>query len=324
VTDALSPPDPGQAGVVDLFSYFGMLPFTRAEALQAGLTAKQWQQVVKSGRLCRVRQGVYLCERATDDRMKHAQDVASALKWRTNHVACSSSAVALLGLPNPYFSWWSKVPVVIAGPRSDLVHRIRRRQDWDVVPTRWGLCTDLVATAETVAMELPSRQALMVTDQVARHLAGTQDRHVLASEGCRVEVRRRLTYRHDLQALSLANPAADSPAESFYRGLMIEHGFPEPAVGVPTRGASGQQYYIDMLIGRLAIEVDGREKYRDLSVLIDEKGREDDLRLTGMEFLRSWVDDIYAKPGAEMTKLASKLNGTYPQAYPHLRITTAV
>jgi len=43
-----------------------------------------------------------------------------------------------------------------------------------------------------------------------------------------------------------------------------------------------------------------------------------------MEFLRSWVDDIYAKPGAEMTKLASKLNGTYPQAYPHLRITTAV
>jgi hypothetical protein len=143
----------------------------------------------------------------------------------------------------------------------------------------------------------------MVTDAVARRLAGTQDRFVLASEPCRTEVRRRLTTHHDHPALRLANPAAESPAESFCRGHMLLRGFHDPACGVPLRGASGAQYFADIMVGSLMIEVDGRGKYRDLQVLIDEKNREDDLRARGWQVHRVWVEDLYTDPEGEMVRL---------------------
>jgi hypothetical protein len=165
----------------------------------------------------------------------------------------------------------------------------------------------LIDTAATIAAELPLPQALMVTDAVARRLAGTQDRFVLASERCRTEVRRLLTRNHDLPALRLANPAAESPAESFYRGHMLLDGYDDPPCGVPRRGASGKQYFIDILLERLAIEIDGLVKYTDLDALRDEKTREDDLRAAGHDFLRVWADELFADPAQQMRNLADKL-----------------
>lgn len=307
---------------MELWEKFGLLPFSRSEALANGLPAWRWDTLVREKKLIKMRRGVYVCGLATEDRTKHAQRASAALNGRTGHVACSGSAAALLGLPNPYFTPWARVPVTTAGPRSIPSSAVRLRQDWDVVETPWGFCTDLVSTAEVMAAELPLPQALMVIDRIARDLAGTEDRFALASADCRVEVRRRLTSRLALDALRLANPAAESPAESYYRGLMISRGLPEPLVGVPVLGASGRQYFVDMLLGNLIIEVDGRVKYVDLSVLTDEKRREDDLRLTGRDFLRSWVEDLYADHEAEMRTVVRVISQSYPQAYPHLGITT--
>jgi len=89
------------------------------------------------------------------------------------------------------------------------------------------------------------------------------------------------------------------------------------------RGASGNLYFLDLMLPGLAVEVDGRAKYLDLGVLTAEKRREDDLRTTGLDFLRSWVEDLYEDPVSQMAELTRKVR-TYPQAYPHLRITTAV
>ncbi len=206
---------------------------------------------------------------------------------------------------------------------------MRRNTHWAPIETPWGPCTDGIATAETLAAELPLPQALMVTDAVARLLAGVAAgewltnaaRSELASEACRTEVRRRLTRHKDLPALALANPAAEAPSESFYRGHMILAGFDDPACGVPVRGASGELYFVDLMLAGLAIEVDGEEKFTGRADVVHEKRREDDLRLIGLDFLRPWVKDVYADPAAEMVRLREM---RYPQAYPHLRITTAV
>lgn len=300
--------------------------------MDAGLSKHQWELAIKGAHLYKVRAGVYLAALGADPRVRHCQMAAAAMKGRSNYMACSRSALAILGLPNPYFKSWSQVPVTVAAPRSDLGANIRRSPGWAPIDTAWGPCTSGIDTAVTIASEMPLPQALMVIDAVARLMAGvtpgspvTNARRIeLASEACRTEIRRRLTRYSDLPALALANPAAEAPSESFYRGHMLLQGHADPACGVPVRGASGSLYFVDLMVPGLAIEVDGKAKYLDVADLIAEKRREDDLRMNGLDFIRSWVEDLYANPATQMAELARKLLGTYPQAYPHLRITTAV
>jgi hypothetical protein len=281
-----------------------LLPITRDLALAQGITPWQWRSLVETGELTRLRRGVYVRVVATEDRAIHAQRVAAELLPRTDHFAVSASAVALLELPNPYFRPWRRIPVRLAGPRSRPRRGIRHGTTAPIT-TPWGSCTDLIDTAVTVAAELPLPQALMVTDDVARRIADTKDRLVLASEECRNQVRRRLTLTADSSALLLANPAAESPAESFYRGHMILAGFPEPRCGVALRGASGRRYFADLVLDGLVIEVDGALKYRTVDDLREEKRREDDLRAMGHPFHRVPADDLFADPDTEMSRLRS-------------------
>lgn len=299
---------------MDLFSEFGLLPFTRREALDAGVSRHEWELAVGQELLHKVHAGVYLTHLADDPRLQHCQLTAGAMKGRSNHMACSGSALAMLDLPNPYFVSWSKVPVTIAGPRSHKKSGLRRNPGWAPIDTDWGPCTNAIDTATTIAGELELPQALMVTDALARLMAGVKPgqwltnakRIELAGETCRTEVRRRLTRYSDQPALALANPAAEAPSESFYRGHMILNGYSDPACGVPVKGASGAQYFIDILLPGLAIEVDGEGKIKNRQDVIDEKRREDDLRSTGLHFLRSWVKELYEDPGKEMDALKER------------------
>lgn len=179
------------------------------------------------------------------------------------------------------------------------------------IETPWGLAQHPAEAALEVAATLPLPQALMVTDHAARVLASTTDRFELASADCRQRVREALCAVSDVPAAQLADPAAESPAESFCRGHMILRGFDEPRCGVPRRGHSGAQYFIDILLGELAVEVDGLGKYRKsngIDVLLDEKRREDDLRAKGLDFHRVLVEDLYARPDREMDRLQQRYN----------------
>lgn len=298
----------------------GYQPFTRDDALRAGMNAWRWQNLVQSRQLVRLHRGVYAWAVPDDHRLAYLQRVTATLMRRSDHHAVGPSALAVHDLPNPYFKRWSRLPVMLAGKKSRPKRNIRRAA-FAPIDSAWGSVTDLTDTAATIASELPLPQALMVTDAVARRLAGTPNRFELASERCRTEVRRRLTHTSDLPALRLADPAAESPAESFYRGHILVRGLPEPRCGVPVRAASGSQYFIDLLLEGLAIEVDGKGKYQDLEVLIAEKKREDDLRATGLRFHRPFVEDVYADPDREMDLLVAKgteigLWGSGPLALP--------
>jgi hypothetical protein len=87
---------------------------------------------------------------------------------------------------------------------------------------------------------------------------------------------------------------------------MLLAGLPAPRCGVPAQGASGSQYFLDMVLEGLTIEVDGRIKYTDVQVLVDEKQREDDLRAAGRAFHRIFVEDLFADPAREMVRLAER------------------
>ncbi|MCB0897805.1 MAG: hypothetical protein H6528_07035 [Actinobacteria bacterium] len=285
---------------MDLTEMFGLRPFTPREVLAQDITYRQWVRV--RAQLVRMRRGVYVTALGDDDRTRQSQRIAAELITRTDHFAMGTSAACLLGLPNPGFTPWDRIDVTIGGKRTRSARGVQRAVHAPI-GTDWGPCTDLVDTAVTVAAELPLPQALMVTDAVARRLAGTKDRFVLASEKCRTDVRRRLTHAAGAQALELADPAAESPAESFYRGHMVQAGLPEPRCGVALRGASGKQYFADLLLDGLIIEIDGALKYRTVDDLREEKRREDDLRAMGHPFHRVPVDDLYADPAAEMSRL---------------------
>ncbi|MEI2784605.1 MAG: hypothetical protein V9E82_02725 [Candidatus Nanopelagicales bacterium] len=87
---------------MNLLDLFGRLPFTRREAMDAGLSRYQWELALSQALLHKVRAGVYLAVLDADPRVRHCQMAAAAMKARSNYMACSGSALAILGLPNPY------------------------------------------------------------------------------------------------------------------------------------------------------------------------------------------------------------------------------
>ncbi len=272
-----------------------------------GLTAWQWQQLVEQRRIHQLRHGVYVTRLADDDLGRYQQKVGAGLVNRTNHVAFGDSAFAIHELPNPWFMAWERRPVLIGGPKSRRNRGVSKLTGVAPLDSDWGPVTELTTTAAWAASALPLPQALMVTDVIAQRLAETRDRLVLSSERCRTGVRLRLTHEVDLPGLRCADPAADSPAESFFRGHLIEAGVTDLRCGVPLKGATGSQYFADLLFGRLIAEVDGRGKYRTVQDLIDEKFREDALREAGFDFLRVWVEDLFADPDREVQRFLAAM-----------------
>jgi hypothetical protein len=96
------------------------------------------------------------------------------------------------------------------------------------------------------------------------------------------------------QAIDLAEPASESPFESWSRGWMVAVGLPQPSVNVEIRGASGRRYYGDFVwpTRRVIGEADGVGKYgsgQDMrSSLGAERRRQDDLEAAGWRVVR-WV-----------------------------------
>lgn len=289
---------------MDLDQLFGLYPFTYSQARQVGITDREFRGIKPE--LTLLRRGVYVTRLADDGRTRHSQKVAGELLTKKGYFATGMSAVAMLGLPDPPFHRWDEQPVLLGAAKTRADRGVILNRSVPVL-TPWGACTDAVTTAIDIASTEPLPEALMVTDAVARQLADTDNRLELASEDCRERVRRLLTEDHSHPALALANPAAEAPSESFYRGHMILEGYADPACGVPRIDAEGRQRYIDIQLENLAIEIDGDEKLQRQQDLVDEKEREDDLRLTGLHFLRARVIDIYANPGACMAKLARKV-----------------
>ena len=253
-----------------------------------------------------LRRGVYVTRLADDDRGRYQQKVGAGLMNRTNHVAFGDSAFAIHELPNPWFMPWERRPLLIGARKARRDRGVSKLPGIAPLHSDWGPVTDLTTTAAWAASELPLPQALMVIDVIAQRLADTRDRFVLSSEHCRNDVRLRLTHEIDLRVcgvpiLPRTHPRRVTPRPSHRGG---RHG---PSMRGADQRATGDQYFADLLHGRLIVEVDGRGKYRTVQDLIDEKFREDSLREAGYGFLRVWVEDLYADPDREVRRFLAAM-----------------
>ena len=264
-------------------------PFSRTEAIGAGLTPDQIRQRVRSGRWAAVRRGWYL---ADGGELTTAGRVHVALgRVGDGAVASHLSAVSLHGLPllragGP--SVWltgnrgraASYPGLVVSPAGV------RPDEWvmvEGVPT-----TTLARTAVDVARRWPLADAVTVLDAVLRR--GT------SRDGLWAAVLRADHWPGALRArraVRFADGRSESPLESLSRVRLHQQRLPAPDLQVEVRGASGRCYRTDFgwRGQRVAGEADGRAKYLDLSVVAAEKHRQGDLEEAGLIVVRwSWQE----------------------------------
>lgn len=118
--------------------------------------------------------------------------------------------------------------------------------------------------------------------------------------------------RRALAALSLADPRAASPAESFARHLIHTHGLPRPELQVLVPTARGRRY---LDLGwpqlRLGLEVDGHAKYFEhgptAEVVFQERQREKDIMAEGWHLLRTDWPEMRDRPTTLIRRLSEAI-----------------
>jgi hypothetical protein len=292
---------------------FGSGVFTTADASVLGVSQRRLALAAGRGELVRLGPGVYrLSGTLPEPRLDYLDRVDAVVLRHRGAALAGVSAAAAWELPCPD-KWgdWRTLPITLWSPkpinsRPGIV-RLKGAHGRAFATVSERLVTDLVTTAVDVAWQLPSPEALIVLDAVARRLAGTTERHALRSPKLAQRVRaemlaplseqpRRPGTTRIVRSLTWANPAADSPPESYIRGHILSAGKRAPSVNPPLTGASGKTYWVDLYWpdSGLAIEIDGKIKYRDPGVLYREKLRHDDLRAAGIDPVRWPAEDVFA------------------------------
>ena len=284
---------------------------TAAHLMRMGHTSRSISRLVSDGRLTRIRHGVY----APSDGWSRAPAVerqvafirATIAQPSASAVVSHLSAAALHRLPLMY-DWPSRVHVLTPGApggsssRLLIAHRAPRPPAaLDVIDgvTVTDLTTTLVDVASTSAHET----SVPMLD------------HALRGSGAQISERTRDRWVDQLRelapssgatrafrAFAFATPLADSPGESLSRVLIAKGGFAEPTLQRRLE-VGGRIYFADFAWDGVLGEYDGRDKYRDPSMLKgrsmeqayrDEKRREDSIRLaTGCRFVRWGAEEVF-------------------------------
>ncbi|MGB7364644.1 MAG: hypothetical protein WA931_16555 [Rhodococcus sp. (in: high G+C Gram-positive bacteria)] len=270
--------------------------FTRREAHDRGLTDSGIRSGVRSGRLTRLRPGAL-----TDSAHFSALTAAAQYRVRVRAAADASaapvvvshlSAAALHALPvlRPDYS---RIHLTMdgsgggrVGPRT--LHRVRL--DPREVTIVDGLAvTTLARTAVDTACMGTFEQAVCVVESALRAGAERDELHAALS---RIGKRRGISVAR--RACAFADPRTESIGESWSRAMMTRwRDVPQPRLQhrfVTDDGRFVARTDFDW-DGLLVGEFDGVTKYVSTEVMVDEKRREDALRLLGIHVIRwTWSD----------------------------------
>ena len=286
--------------------HFADRPFTLRQAMDLGITRGALRYACARGRLSGIGIGLYqaaprpsFLDRARMAALRHPDAVLS-----------HDAAAALHGMWCPWPSGWRRVMACSPTQATRQAHAtlIRRRLlAVDVTLVDGMRCTTPARTALDIAAAATLPEALTVLDSVGR-LDGPRRGEVIrpayrdAVRGALLQAAGRMRHLRGVEraryAAALANPAAESAAESYARGLFLAAGHPEPLVGRPVRGADGRTYYADLCWPgqRLIVEIDGAEKYQSRGDLLAEKRREDAIRAAGFGVQRILAGDLWRQP----------------------------
>lgn len=234
------------------------------------------------------------------------------------------SAAQIMGLPLIRIP--ADVQTVVAAGKSggQSSHGVGRVNAVAGDPPPWEmfglLVTPPVQTVRDLAVRLPLAQSLPAMDKLMQRkiLPGSPPNVplVFTADDVRgsAQLLPNVTQRGRVErALEVANGLSQSAGESLSRAIMIQNGFPTPALQVPFRDSRGLiglpdfDWEEDKTLG----EFDGYEKYSaqkylkgktPSQVVVEEKNRENRLRAQGYNVVR-WVWDDLRDPRRLVTLL---------------------
>lgn len=285
---------------------------------------------VASGRLHRVRRGVYLdpAEWPHDLLAQHLLRAHGEQVFQPDSVVSHRSAAGSWGIPVPTEDW-SAEPVWITLPagrefRSErsprVIQSVAPLPSHQVTLARSGFrVTTPARTAADLARDLELPESLMVLDAglrlICQDLVGEPRRRdfrnprlVAAAKVPVSDAMARPRMAGALQALGFADPSRESAVESLSFGHMVLAGLPLPACQFPLETPLGTLYPDFYWEERCLIgEVDGRIKYSDPFAIVREKEREQVLRDFGYRIVRWLGKEIYLRPAEVLARIIRSL-----------------
>jgi hypothetical protein len=314
-------------------------PVSIAELRASGITDAQLRAAQASGRLLRLRRGIFIPTETwagLDQRGRHDAAATAALAAYPGTFLSHDSAGLLHGLP----TYTLKLDLAATIPAVHITREGLSKQDgWlrihgcdtprGHIESHQGLpVTDLVRTAIELGASRSLARTTVFIDAAMRifissHLPEADVRMAMNDPARRA--RARSAWSQALipyaghrwvtrlrRAVEISDPAAESVLESISRVHIVESGLPRPTCGAPVRGDDGRTYWVDMLWeeARLIGEADGLTKYARVADVVAEKRREEALRAQGWRFVRwGWAEGV-TDPQILVNRVARALRNT--------------
>lgn len=305
-------------------------PTGTRQLLAIGVSKEMLTTQLRTGRLLRLRRGVYLTRSAwpDDGAGQHLLLAQAELVAHPGAVLSHQSAAVAWNLPAPGFDrWHDRSPSITlpagGGHRTSSGSATRHVADLphgDVVRHPGGFAvTSLARTAIDLAAGTDLPEALVVLDAAARKLVEgfvSQPRRpdyvnpklVEAARGALVEVAER-RRRSLLPAIDHVEPSRESAPESLSAGHFILAGLPKPECQALIRTPSGPtfpDFWWSAL--RVAGECDGAGKYSDAQAFAREKEREQLLEDLGISVVRWLAKEIMLQPNLVVDRVSRELS----------------
>ncbi|UDY23189.1 DUF559 domain-containing protein [Nocardioides sp. Kera G14] len=271
------------------------VPFTRADALKAGITASQ----LRSSAYVAMHQGIYV---ASDVEVTPRIRALAALQgFPAGAFASHATAGRLWELPLPTLP---DEHVTVA----DRKHRRRRpgivchSPRRAVIGTKGEVpCTSSAQTFVDLADQLSLVDLVVVGDHLVRK--GICKVRQLVEAAARATGS---SAEHARLAASLVRPKVDSPMESRLRLLLVLAGLPEPDVNplVSTDGGlTMRKYDLCWLKARFIVEYDGRHHIERVEQWESDLTRREAIDDDGWRIIVVTADGIYKNPGETVAKV---------------------
>lgn len=298
----------------------------RTTLLASGLSAQMIRTAVASGRLYRVRQGVFIDAALwPDDPVEqHLLRAVAEVEVFPTAVLSHESAATSWNLPHPGFGSWHEGLVSVTVPRGAgrsragaTVHHVGLLSPAQVTRDGGGRPVTTVArTAVDLASGRSLPDQLVIMDGAARLLCTSMVSNPRRSDYANprlIEAARGLLHHSSLtrrpggltSAIALADPRRESAPESLSAGHFHVAGLPTPQIQAELSTPWGR-LYPDFYWPeqRLIGECDGAVKYADETGYVREKEREQALRDLEYRIVRWLAKEIMVRPQVVIDRVA--------------------
>jgi hypothetical protein len=264
-------------------------PFTRADALKAGITTA----ALRGPRFRRIGYGLYVDSTSTPTPLEAARAVLFGYDDRAH--ASHATAARLHGLPIPAMADEHISVATAAHRKARAGARVHVSRDAEVVEFRGVRVSSPRQTFLDLAGTLELVDLVVLGDALVRHTTSTAARLV---EFCASASGRSATTAR--RAASLVRDRVDSPMETRLRLLLFFAGFPEPEVNKTIRTDDGdplRRYDLSWPSVRVIVEYDGRQHIERVEQWESDIARREAIDNDDWRIVVVTARGIYREPG---------------------------